>query len=431
MQLNHSNNFLDTILTAPIGAGDLTMTIAVAVVVDLSAPFSLTIDPDSMTDYEVVLVTAMDAPRTTLTITRGYDGTAAKAHAIAGVVRHCAIAGDLSGNASGSNTEVQVNVSGLLSGDAGLTYAGRQLIVSGDTDKTTPLMIARSGDFHASAIALTGIPNADLLYTALAVGSGGNSITITYDTLGINQPLAVAVVGSDITVHLATDGGGTSISPASDVLTAVNGDPFASVLVTATLAPGNDGSGIASGAFAQLSGGAIAADTAWIDERGRINIQTQTGLGDNTLNVRDTGGTIVAHIDNDGGVVFSGGNFTLSQVGDMTVNAVQSLPLVGNTTLRYEVNGFVLFSIAAGGGYGISIGSPVATDILLNVAAGTGQTGDLFCAFDETFTKTVRILPAGDMQFDLPATGPILIDRTTATRYRLFVDNGVLGIEAA
>lgn len=37
----------------------------------------------------------------------------------------------------------------------------------------------------------------------------------------------------------------------------------------------------------------------------------------------------------------------------------------------------------------------------------------------------------GDLDFSDDAKGPILIDRTTATRYRLFVDGGVLSIEVA
>lgn len=35
-----------------------------------------------------------------------------------------------------------------------------------------------------------------------------------------------------------------------------------------------------------------------------------------------------------------------------------------------------------------------------------------------------------DIEFTLDSKGPILVDRTTATKYRLYVDNGVLGIEA-
>lgn len=35
-----------------------------------------------------------------------------------------------------------------------------------------------------------------------------------------------------------------------------------------------------------------------------------------------------------------------------------------------------------------------------------------------------------DIEFTSNAKGPILLDRTTATKYRLYVDNGVLGIES-
>ena len=41
-----------------------------------------------------------------------------------------------------------------------------------------------------------------------------------------------------------------------------------------------------------------------------------------------------------------------------------------------------------------------------------------------------KISKAGDIIFLTDAFGPILTDRTTATKYRLYVDNGVLSIEA-
>lgn len=336
------------------------------------------------------------------------------------------------GKPGGPRTAVQYNDAGAFAGDAGLTYSARELTITGDADKTTPLLAARSGDFRASGIAETFIANGDVLYTAVNVGTAGNSITVAYSVLGANQSLSVAVVGSAITVSPATDGGALVTSTANDVLAAVNADAVANLLVLATLAPGNDGTGLVSGGvLEQLSGGALAADTAWIDERGVLNVQLQTGIGENSINVRDANGLVVAHIDSDGGVAFSNERFLLSQSGTMSINVVESLPLSGNVTLQYAVNGFGLFTVAAGGGYGFSVNSPVAGDILFNVAAGTGQTGDLFVAFDENFAKTVRILANGDMQFDQDTLGPILIDRTTTTRYRLFVDSGVLGIEVA
>jgi hypothetical protein len=300
------------------------------------------------------------------------------------------------GTPGGSDTQVQFNDGDSFSGDAGLTYADRELTIAGDTNKTTPLLTARSGDFHATGLIDPGIPQSALLYTAVNVGTASNAIVVHYDAIAPNQLLAVAVVGSDVAVLLATDAFAIVTSTANDVLAAVNGDVSASLIVLATLAPGNDGSGLVSnGLSVQLSGGASAADTAWIDERGVVNIQLQTGLGFNAINVRNTTGAIVAHIDNDGGLEFSSGAFALSQAGNLTVDSTAPLPLAGNATFRYAINGFGLLTVAAGGGYGVSIGSPVATDIVLSVAAASGQTGDLFVAFDENFIKVARVLPMG------------------------------------
>ena len=44
--------------------------------------------------------------------------------------------------------------------------------------------------------------------------------------------------------------------------------------------------------------------------------------------------------------------------------------------------------------------------------------------------EELAILRAGDVEHRLNSLGTILIDRTTATKYRLYVDNGVLSIEA-
>lgn len=140
---------------------------------------------------------------------------------------------------------------------------------------------------------------------------------------------------------------------------------------------------------------------------------------------------VVGHLDNDGGVAFSDERFLLSQHGTMSVDTFQDVPLVGNVTLQYAINGSTLFSIAAGGGYSFSVFSAAPGDILFNVAAGAGQTGDLFVAFDENFNKTVRVLPSGDMQFDLLGIGPI-IKSPDGNTWRIIVDNaGNLSTEAA
>lgn len=85
----------------------------------------------------------------------------------------------------------------------------------------------------------TGDPDADIQFVAQAGGSAGNAITISYVNDGDSESLTVTVDGTDITVHLATDSGGTVTSTASDVQGAVNGDGDAAALVSC----GTTGSG--------------------------------------------------------------------------------------------------------------------------------------------------------------------------------------------
>ena len=49
----------------------------------------------------------------------------------------------------------------------------------------------------------------------------------------------------------------------------------------------------------------------------------------------------------------------------------------------------------------------------------------------QVYTKDEIKNPDYDLQFTSGTQGPVLKDRTTGTRYRLFVDNGVLDIETA
>lgn len=104
----------------------------------------------------------------------------------------------------------------------------------------------------SSAAANTGIT-----YTATNAGTDGNAIRIRYITSGADsEALAVSVAGTDISVTLATDIDGALTTTAIEIVTAINADPAASTLVTATVAAGSSGSGIvvATG-FSNLTGG--------------------------------------------------------------------------------------------------------------------------------------------------------------------------------
>lgn len=107
--------------------------------------------------------------------------------------------------------------------------------------------------------ALAGVNN-DLTLLAKTAGTAGNSITVALvDPAGNDEALSVDVVASAISVNLATGSGGAITSTALDVRNAINDDAEAKALVTASLAPGNSGTGVVTAlSAANLAGGAAA-----------------------------------------------------------------------------------------------------------------------------------------------------------------------------
>jgi len=101
-----------------------------------------------------------------------------------------------------------------------------------------------------------------LLYTAVDYGTTGNAVTVVYvDPSAIDQSLSVGVVGSDITVNLATNGAGAITSTALEIKTAYDlvsaATDLASCAIDASDTGGvDDGSGIVTAmTVANLSGG--------------------------------------------------------------------------------------------------------------------------------------------------------------------------------
>lgn len=111
----------------------------------------------------------------------------------------------------------------------------------------------------AKATLTVGAGAAGIVYTADTGGTAGNSIRVAYVNPGNNGVLAVGVVGSDITVTLATNGTGVVTSTASQVRAAVDASSAASALVDTALV--GDGTGVVSAqAMTALSGGTIGTE---------------------------------------------------------------------------------------------------------------------------------------------------------------------------
>jgi Zinc carboxypeptidase/Chitobiase/beta-hexosaminidase C-terminal domain len=86
--------------------------------------------------------------------------------------------------------------------------------------------------------------------TSKAYGSdGGNDIAVTLANPGTaGAPLTVTVSGTDVVVHLATDGSGRITSTAAQVVAALGADAGAAKLLTASTYRGSTGSGVVAAA---------------------------------------------------------------------------------------------------------------------------------------------------------------------------------------
>lgn len=95
--------------------------------------------------------------------------------------------------------------------------------------KSSQTLLDREG---AYATLYTGTAGTNrITWKAVAMGIGGNSITVTLVKNGMNTPLSVSVSGQAITVNLATDATGNQTSTAVSVVNAVNGHATAKTLV--------------------------------------------------------------------------------------------------------------------------------------------------------------------------------------------------------
>lgn len=122
-----------------------------------------------------------------------------------------------------------------------------------------------------------------LAFTAVAYGTGGNSITIEYvDPAANDAALSVAVVGNAITVNLATDGAGAITSTAAEVLAAIEASVPASALATVAIDTGDtgvadDGSGVVTAlASAPMTGG--QGTSIGVSLKGGLYADTTNGL---------------------------------------------------------------------------------------------------------------------------------------------------------
>lgn len=107
----------------------------------------------------------------------------------------------------------------------------------------------------AKATITKGTGDSALKLSAKYDGVYANQYTLTIVQAGNSTPLSVSVSAGDITVNLATNGGGTATSTVNDVIAALVNDTLISNKVTATANTGNGTGLLAAAAQASFTGG--------------------------------------------------------------------------------------------------------------------------------------------------------------------------------
>lgn len=181
---NYSNTASDATLSALIGPADTTFALG-----GLSGfpaqPHTAAIDPDTP-DEEVVLVTNVSG--STVTVTRGYDGTTAKTHSAGAVLRHVAVAKDF------QEANSHINATSAVHGLSGAPVGTSDTQTLSNKTLTSPTITSPTvtGTATMGSAAFSGtvtIPTGSI--TSLTVGSA----SVTAD-LGVGGSLTVGGVAS-------------------------------------------------------------------------------------------------------------------------------------------------------------------------------------------------------------------------------------------
>lgn len=192
------NTSKEATLLASVGSGDVTFNLAGAGMVNIPAtPFTIRIDPDTASE-EVCLVTGGSA--TSLTVTRGFDGTSTFSHTAGAKVRHVVVAEFF--NKADAHVEASTNVHGL-SGGAAVVGTTQSQTLTNKTINSSVVDVAHSTS-----------PAASQAYRAHADNATGRN-GFTWDNTGGSSGKAflARVAGVDKT-YIEGDGdlvvGGTS-----------------------------------------------------------------------------------------------------------------------------------------------------------------------------------------------------------------------------
>ncbi len=146
----------------------------------------------------------------------------------------------------------------------------------------------------AATLATGSVGTNRIVWTAKAVGSAGNAISVALVASGINTSLSVEVTGQAIAVRLATNDVGAATSTATQVVSAVGAHTGASALVTAA---SSDTGVVGALAATQLAGGRDSGDTLKVSaiDEGKWGNGLSVRVEDGTLDPANEFNLVVLH----------------------------------------------------------------------------------------------------------------------------------------
>lgn len=263
----YSNTASAAALAGAVAAVDTTMTVS-AFAGFPSAPFTAVLERDTPNE-EIILVTAVGG--TTLTVSRGFDGTTAKSHAAGAELLHVTTAIDYTeANAHVNATASVHGATGSLVGTSGAqTLTSKTLTAPVLTGTTTAASATLSGTLAVSgATTLAGLTAGATSLTSVSV-SGAATLTNGVTVSGGTSALANTAVTGTLSVSGATTLAGLTATTIAATGAATVGGAL-TVTGTATAAAATTSAHLVT--KAQLDAAVAAAvasinttDTGWVN----------------------------------------------------------------------------------------------------------------------------------------------------------------------
>jgi len=287
LKRNFSATAIQTSLVNSISSaatGDTTTSVAVISVSGFpsTVPYTLILDPDGSKE-EVVTVTA--ASSTTLTITRGQDGTPAVAHAAGTSVRHGVSGRDfkeeqthIAARGYDADTAIlssarQTHVHGLVSGDGSIVGSDQSVTLTRKT-LTTPTI---NGATITGTVTASTATFASPTLTTPTVNGATITGTVTASTATIASPTisSPTINGTPVITGLSSVGMSTSSATPKSYVDAILGSATAaSTSATSAATSATSAATSATSAAASASASASSASAAATSASSALTSQT-------------------------------------------------------------------------------------------------------------------------------------------------------------